>query len=107
MFGYARCPKDEFLFEQCSFPAACLGGTNLDLRRKYKQPDGSDPAECNASATCPERCNAAYVAESLLCGSCASGYSHAHSHSREHDILSSRPLEQVSFTLSRRSAWAL
>ena len=47
-FGFARCPQQPNRFEACSFQAACLGGRNGDLIGKFEQPDGTDPAVCNA-----------------------------------------------------------
>ena len=75
-FGFARCPHDPRHFQPCSFPAACLGGPNREISKKY---EASSIHICNGSAlsACEEKCNVAYVPGSLLCHSCAEGYSHS------------------------------
>ena len=78
-FGWSRCHNNKFTFEQCTFPAACLGGTNPALMGKYyldKEHKKIDLAECKISGNCTAQCNTAYVNNSLLCGQCAYKYSH-------------------------------
>jgi len=76
-FGWSRCHNNNAAFERCTFPAACLGGTNPALVGKYFLNDTKtiDLADCK-SGNCTARCNTAYVNASLLCGQCAHGYSH-------------------------------
>jgi hypothetical protein len=76
-FGWSRCHNNNAAFERCTFPAACLGGTNPALVGKYFLNDTKtiDLADCK-SGNCTARCNTAYVNASLLCGQCAHDYSH-------------------------------
>ena len=76
-FGWSRCHNNNAAFERCTFPAACLGGTNPALVGKYFSDDTKpiDLADCK-SGNCTARCNTAYVNASLLCGQCAHDYSH-------------------------------
>ena len=76
-FGWSRCHNNNAAFERCTFPAACLGGTNPALVGKYFLDDTKkiDLADCN-SGNCTARCNTAYVNASLMCGQCAHDYSH-------------------------------
>ena len=67
LFGWARCLHDRYRFERCPFPAACLGGINIEFKSKYK---GNISRIDHA-----ERCNDAYVQGSQLCGQCATGFS--------------------------------
>ena len=70
----SRCKNNNFKFEQCSFPASCLGGPNVALIGKYnKDNEGNDLAECTVN--CTARCNDAYVNNSILCGQCSYNYS--------------------------------
>ena len=73
-FGWSRCHNNDAAFERCTFPAACLGGTNPALMGKYLDKNNLDLAECQSN--CSARCNKAYVNESILCGQCAYNYSH-------------------------------
>ena len=78
-FGWSRCHNNNAAFERCTFPAACLGGTNPALMGKYfddenKEIDFAD-LDCK-SGNCTAKCNTAYVNASLLCGQCAHDYSH-------------------------------
>jgi len=78
-FGWSKCHNNDFKFEQCTFPAACLGGTNPALMGKYyldKEYKKIDLAECKISGNCTAQCNTAYVNNSFLCGQCAYNYSH-------------------------------
>ena len=96
LFGWARCPGQKNVFERCPFGAACLGEANPRLEGKYVdvRPGSGitfDPARCDEdesdgvsprNASCSERCNDAYLNSSLLCGSCAKGYSRVGTTSR-------------------------
>ena len=64
-FGWSRCPNNRAKFEQCSFPAACLGGPNVQFQDKFK----------DASLDSVEQCNIAYVNGSRVCGQCDVNFS--------------------------------
>ena len=67
-FGWSRCHHDKFKFEQCSFPASCLGGPNFKI----------DAAKFEGELSrknFPEGCQVGYVNGSRLCGQCAKEYS--------------------------------
>ena len=77
-FGWSRCHNNDSVFERCTFPGACLGGTNPALMGKFysDEPKKNDLADCNTNSNCTARCNTAYVNASMLCGQCAFDYSH-------------------------------
>jgi len=77
-FGWSRCHNNNVAFERCTFPAACLGGTNPALMDKYflNETKKIDLADNCKSGNCTAQCNIAYTNASLLCGQCAYDYSH-------------------------------
>ena len=75
-FGWSRCHNNNAAFERCTFSGACLGGKNPALMGNKFLEDGVDLADDCERGNCTARCNTAYVNASLLCGQCASDYSH-------------------------------
>jgi hypothetical protein len=94
LFGHARCggPNSMMMFERCLFAGACLGGPNPALQGKFlaqldeEDDRWSDLSLCNPSyatdmdydprlRNCSESCSPGYLQGSLMCSSCAEGFS--------------------------------